>query len=450
MSDEPNPLETTETDRPAAFTGKGRVSKAPLVPKNVQKLATRTLFLLLAVAAIIFGLQWWRNKGDDLDIGGADTKGHIMALQLLEDGSRVVVIQPDGTVVQSADYRPGATDRDAVWYTSGSRILFVSDRKEGTTHIYRWNPVSNRVPDQKTVDESSRGEIAFPREPGEGADESALVATRGNIEEFFPGESRSERVLPPILKDISVGGEDQGVQGSFQALYNTLGTSFRVGRWCKGKSVVAAIMRRGEDGGEVLIIQSLMSDEKGGIARPIPIVAGERIEIDVNPVTGDLAFSVADFDYPTDEQLRAATKNGKVQRPFKNALGVVDLSDPTQPKVGIIAGSATATNAFGAPVFSPDGQRVLATVGSWSESSLKPIGLVAFPAREGGGAAGTILVRGEVYEPSWNPAGDKIVYIRRENGRRGIYVVGADGEGETLITAGDKGDFAAPRFSPQK
>lgn len=448
MSDHTDDNVTPEPERPAAFTGKGEGSKAPLVPKNVQKLATRTLILLLAVAAIIFGLQWWRNKGDDLDLGGADTKGNILALQLLEDGSRVVVIRPDGTVVESAAYRPGAVDRDAVWYPSGNRVLFVSDRKEGTTHIYRWNPGKNDDPQQKTVDESSRGEIAFAAQNVSKPDESALVATRGNIEEFFPGESRSVRVLPPSLKDVSVG-EEQGVQSTFTALYSRIGTSFRTGRWSKDKTIVAAVMRRGEDGGEVLVLQSLVLDDKGVLPPPRPIVAGERIDIDVSPATGDLAFSVSMFDYPTDEETRRNTKDGKVNRPFRHAVGTVDLSDASMPKIAIIVASPEDTNAFGPPVFSPDGEKLLVTVGTWDESALKTRGLVSAPTKPNSGTQGALIVQGEIYEPSWSPQGDRIVYVKRQNGRREIFLASADGTGETSVT-GEKGDFASPKFSPQQ
>lgn len=449
MSDEPKDV-TTESDRPAAFTGTGEGSKAPLVPKNVQKLAARTVVLLLAVAAILGGLQWWKNRDGDLDLGGAETKGNILALKLLDDGSRVVVIRPDGTVEESSDYRPGASDRDAVWYPSGNRVLFVSDRKEGATHIYRWNPGKNDDPQQKTVDESSRGEIAFAREPGEKTDDSALVATRGNIEEFFPSQSKSVKILPPSLREIAQGtGDEAGSQGTFQALYQELGTSFRAARWCRDKTRVAAIMRRGDEGGEVLVIQSLVPDEKGVLPPPAPVIAGERIDMDVNPATGDLAFSCTFFDFPTARLRREATVNGKVQRPFRHVLGLVDLSDNLRPQLVIVAAATNDQNVFGPPSVAPDGSRLLVPVGTWKDAAFAPQGLVVFPARQAGGSSATPVKQGEIYEPSWSPDGDRIVYIRRDGEQRTIFVAGADGSGETAVARG-KGDFAHPLFSPQK
>ncbi|RYG75734.1 hypothetical protein EON77_10795, partial [bacterium] len=188
---------------------------------------------------------------------------------------------------------------------------------------------------------------------------------------------------------------------------------------------------------------------EGGLPRPAPLIAGERIEVGVNPATGDVAFSVVGFDYVNEEETRRATQNGKIVRPFRNAIGIVELTDPARPKISIVVATPDDKNAFGAPVVSPDGARILSTVGGWAEGSLRPQALVAFPFRERGGDAGTPLKQGEIFEPSWSPDGSKIVYIRRENGRRAIFVSGADGSGEVSIT-GDKGDFAQPLFSPQK
>ena len=447
MSDHTDDKVASERERPAAFTGSGEGNKAPLVPKNVQRLATRTLFLLFGVAVIVLALQWWRSKGTSIDFLPADTTGHILAIQYLEEGARTVVIQPDGTLVESAGYREGATDRDAVWFPSGNRVLFVSDRKPGTTHIYQWNPAKNGNPDQMTVDESSRGEIAFPADVTEKADEAALVATRGNIEEFIPRENRSLRVLPPSVKDIAVGDE-QGVQSAFQALYSRLGTSFRTARWCRGQSIVAAIMRRGEADGEILVIQPLIQDQKGNLLPPKAVMAGERIDIDVNPVTGDLAFACTGYDFINDQQRREATKNGKVQRPFINAVGMVDLSDPSIPRLVPMIASMSSDEAYGTPRVSPDGERILLTIGAWKESTLTPQVLVSAPI-DPTKEKGRQLQVGEIFEPSWSPAGDRIVFVRRENGKRQIFVANADGSGATSIT-GDKGDFAHPLFSPQK
>ncbi|RYG85693.1 hypothetical protein EON77_05090, partial [bacterium] len=155
------------------------------------------------------------------------------------------------------------------------------------------------------------------------------------------------------------------------------------------------------------------------------------------------------FDFFTDEQIRTATKNGKVLRPFRNAVGIVNLDRPTAPKTEIVTASVNDDTAYGRPVVSPDGAQILVTVGSWRDAALGPNALITMPTRAKGGAAGAALKQGEIYEPSWSPDGTKIVYVRREGGRRGIYVMDSGGSGETAIT-GDKGDFAQPLFSPQK
>lgn len=416
---------------------------APALPKNLQRMLVRSIVLLFAVAAGVFGIQWWIGRKNDFDLGATDTRGMILALRSAEGRQAAAVIRADGSVLTAPGAPPNSTDRDATWNPSGNRVFFVSDRDGKAFHVYRWNPVEGREPERRTVDDSGRASVSFPIGDVPDADRSALIVSRGNVEEFIPGESRSVRVLPPQQRNIQSNDEGGGV-GAFEAAYQRYGTSFRVARWMRGRDYVAAIMRR-EQGGEVLLIQTLLPDAQGALAPPFPVIAGERIEMDISP-TGTLAFTTQVFDYPTEEAVREATKNNRVRKPFRHAIGIVTFENE-RPKIGIIAATKDDEQAFGRLAISPDGSKVIAAVGTYKDG-VTPQGLVSFPAREGGGQGATPIVRGDADQPSFSKSGDRIVYVKRSGSERGVYVAAADGSGERAVSSG-KGDFSEPRFSPQ-
>jgi len=114
-----------------------------------------------------------------------------------------------------------------------------------------------------------------------------------------------------------------------------------------------------------------------------------------------------------------------------------------------VAASPNDQAAFGTPVFSPDGASVALTIGEYKDGAMSPKALIVMPARTSGGQAGARLILGEVYEPSWHPSGNSLVYIKRDpDGKRSVYTVNKDGSGERSLSGG-RGNFAYPTFSPQ-
>ena len=419
-------------------------------PKISQRLVVRTLILLFTLAVIFFAFQWTKEKrGDYDDLIKANTADMIAAIEYKDDGQQVVAFKSDGTKVANSGYVEGAIDRDLAWTPDGQRLYFVSDREgaeKGSDvkafNIFRWNPDANSSATRRTAGTRGRSNPAFADEPSE--DGTALITSGGNVLIFDPKDGSTRQLLPPVGREISRGSDDEGAGGNsqFDTLYGQLGTSFRVAKWAKNKRYIVAVMRRDE--GEILIVQDTQVSEKSGtIPPPQPLAAGARIEISVSPKDGNLAYVIQNFQWPdvrmVPEEFR---KNNRVTVPFRHAIAIFNFEKMEGPVVA----SEDDDVAFGSAVMSPDGTQILATVGSYSDGNVNPRQLALMPARTGGGLAPAILTESEVYEPNWHPTGARVVYIKREGGKRSIYTMEKDGTGEKSISG--EGEFASPAFSP--
>lgn len=418
-------------------------------PKTVQRLLLRTAMLLFTLAALFFGFRYFQRVSQDVagNLGSASTVGQIAAIQFQKDGSEAVIIKGQ-EIKGTSSWKPGSTDRDITWSPDGHFLYFVSDRKDNGFHVLRWSPDSSDA-EARTVGRRSRSNPAFATgQTDPEANATMLLVSAGVIQEFDPIKQSNPQVLPPIGAEItqSKGGDEQGTEGQFAAMYGSLGSSFRVARWCKGKKFIAAIMRREQ--GEVMIIQS-MTPVEGRMPAPIAVAAGDRIDLDVNPKDGSVVYSVQGWRWPSVEQIPPEFRKGNhITTPVRHQLAVVD---PESKTGGMMLGaSKDDKSAFGAPAISPDGSTVIVTVGGYStEQQLDPMGLIAMPIRQFGIQGQTPLVRGAVYEPSWSPDGSQIAFARRDkDGHRTIYTISKSGGSERNVTGG-KGDFAYPKFSPQ-
>lgn len=413
-------------------------------PKIVNRLWVRTLGLILGLGALFLTYRYFSSYNKDPgSFGAVNTSGQLAAIEYLPNGQQAVVFTADGNVVRSPGYREGAVDRDIVWQPDGNRLYFVSDRGGDAFQVFRWKPTADSAPEARTVGSRSKSNPAFPVD-ATGADARLLMTSGGVVQELDPREVKTPQILPPVTNEIAAGSGDEegGSVSQFAGLYGQLGESFRVARYVAKQEGVAAVMRRAQ--GEILVVQRLpKAGEK--LAPPQVIAAGDRIDIAVNPADGGFVYTVQNFQWPTKPP-EEFIKNGKVTRPFNHFVGMWS-PNATQPT--FIAVSQDDKVAFGSPAISPDGSQVLVVVGSYQDSSVEPSQLVVMPVREGGGQAGSPLIPGRVYEPTWHPNGQKIAYAKRgEDGKRGIYIANADGSGEQNVSA-SRGDFASPRFSPQ-
>ncbi len=421
----------------------------PTQPKISHRLAVRTLFLILVLGAVYFSYTWWKDKSQDLtDLKPATTRGWLAAVEYQQDGQQVVTFSPDGKVVASPGWKPGMTDRDLTWNPSGNRLFFVSDREDNNFNIFRWNPTDGSDPVRKTTGSRSRGEPQFNRESAEDSDKSALITSGGFVLEYTPKDMSTRQVLPPLGRDIVQSSDEEGggSTGQFSGAYEKFGNSFKIARWCKQKTWIAAVMRR--DQGEVLILQNLAPNAEGKLPRPLPVAAGEHVDFDVNPKDGTIVFVVQGFQWPDETQIPAEFRKGnKVTRPFAHLVGHIDPD--AKANEGPLAASKDDEISFGSPSISPDGASVVLVAGKYENGSLSPKALAAAPIQQGGMNLAARLAIGEVYEPVWSPDGETIAFAERQkSGKRAIVTIHKDGSGRTVL-GGDTGNFGNPSFSPQ-
>lgn len=410
-------------------------------PKISQKMLLRFAIGLFIMTGLFLAYRWWSGVSKDpTDIPlEADTGNLIGAIQLLDEGSQAVVVKPDGEVRLSPGYAQGKTDRDLVWRPDGNRLFFVSDREDDSYLVYRWNLASDAVA-KRSIGTRSQADPSFAPPGSPEANEKALITAGGFVLECDPRDVTTRQILPPVGKEI--GGGDEGSAGQFEQLYQRIGTSFRVARYGKDKKFVAAVMRR-EDEGEILIVQSMEKVEP-----PLVIMAGKHIDFDVNPISGEIAFAVNGFFFHDPRSIPPEViKNGKVELPFANVVG---LFDPEAKSMKYVMPTREPDYGFRNVQVSPDGSMLLVVAGKLdANANFEPEDLVVVPARDRGGEEARRLLHEKVFDPSWHPNSHTIAFCKYNDAKkRAIFRINKDGSGYEDVTK-DKGDFATPMFSPK-
>lgn len=404
-----------------------------------KKLAMRFGIGAVALVGLVGGYMWFNNyKTDPGSFAKYDSKGQLLAIQLQDEGSQAVLIDDQGKVTPSPNWKVGAIDREPVWRADGHQAFFVSDREEEEPHVYRWNPGQNQI-ERRSLDTRGKGGLSFviPGAPLQG--ETAIMTSGGIVLEFDPKIPAAQQLLPPLTKEV--GQTDEAGSGSqFEIFYNKLGQSFKSARWGFGRRQIIALMRR-EDG-EVLILQDMTKPSK-----PYAITAGERVDYDINPVNGEVMFCSIGFKFPDPETVpEAFIKDGKQVRPFKHVIGIIN---PENPEQGLLVAQSNDDNlAFMSPRYSPDGTTLAMVIGPHSANGdIDPKELITMPAKESGAGESKRIIAGPIRELAWSADGKKVYYVKSQgDGTRPIFSFDMAGGGEKRIT--QLGRFAFPTPSP--
>lgn len=411
------------------------------------RLAKRILIGLFAIAALVLGYQYLRQLGEDPDFGTANTSEAIAAIELLDDGSRAVLFDAQGNKVPSPGYQAPAADREVVWRPDGNRLFVVSNREGKGFQIFRWNPGAESI-ELRSVGTRNVAGLWFPPEATQDSTVSGLVTAGGFVLEYAPREATLRQILPPTSGE-GARGEDGGVVGQFDSVYQGIGQSFRLAKWTQDREWIVATMRR-EQGGEVLVAQQMtpvQNPQTGVSAVPPPAVlaAGERIDFDV-AATGAVVYSVQSFRFPDPQRVPPEfIKDGKVVPPYRHALVTLQLGQPEAPPKILFAGTNNE-QVTANPRFSPNGADVLVEAGTFDPSAgFQSVRLIVL-STAGEGQVTPLAIGAR--EASWHPGGQKVVYVRSEGGRRLIFTANRDGTGEQRVL-GASGNYRFPTFSPQ-
>lgn len=420
-------------------------SNARPIFKN-ERLLLRFALGLLLLAGLFYGIQALRNFGQDPDnVLTADSHGMLAALQFDGDGAKVVLFDTDGKKNILHGWTEGRHDEQPVWRPDGQRLYFSSDREEATFHIFRYRPGGDR-PERRSVGSRSKGTPWFGPPGIDHINDSAILVAGGSevgaVCEYTPRDGAIRQILPPTGDTKT--DEEGGQTNPLANLYARIGESFKSAKWGKDRRFMIATMKR-EDG-DILLIQDFELAKDGSLPPPVPYVAGNSITFDVGP-EGAATICVQGFQWVDPENIpEEFIKNGKATKPFRHGIMYLDPFKPREAKV--IFASNIDQSLLTHPVVSPDGNKVLYSNGKVGESGeFEPTQLVvATPGAPPTDGAG--LTTFGVFEATWTPDGDHILYARPLGGVRPIFQLDPTDGSEKRLTH-DDGEYAFPTLSPQ-
>ncbi len=429
-------------------------------PAILRKRAIRYGVGIMIILGAVYLYMNVISRTRTIDLGNFESAGYVSATMQKEDGEVAVLIDPKGTIIEAPGFVDGAADQPPIWSQDGQRLYFASDRENGESHVFRWNPAKGAV-ERKTVDKRTKTAISMEVPGSTEGSKTALVVSGGTVIELDPTNNTTKQVLPP--KKFAVGtdgergdpGKAPGKEGGqeepanqFDQFYTTFGTSFKTARWSKDKAFIITVMRREE--GEIMICQS----QTDFTLPPTIVVAGDKIEFDISPIDGVIVYTCQKFQFPSPQMVPPELKkNGKIMYPFSHVLGIYvpgsgGMYQPGDTPQNLIALTQDDKFTFGMPTISPDGSEVMCVVGPYEGyGMMQANNLVLMPLRIGGGQQSTTLVPRRVYDASWHPNGQTIVITGEMEGKQGIFTINRDKTGMKSLT-GSKGSFRGATFSP--
>lgn len=429
----------------------------PKQPKINQKLVLRSAIGLFVLAGLLLAFRWFKEReSDPLGMARLNTLGWIAAIETVGDGKQAVVIKEDGTVVRQPKVNAEVQDRDPAWRPDGNFLFFSSNREKSKFTMFRWLPDGTTEPEMRSLGGLSQGAPFFmAADADRHGDASALITAGGKVMQYNPIKPSLKQVLPPPDPNQRTSAEPGGGSASpFEGLYERYGTSFRRALWTPDRTAVYAVMRG--DLGETLVYQRLNFTNPQE-AQPRAIMAGDRIDMDIDQQRGILYFTVQKFHWPESSEVKPEyIKNSKVTTPFEHVVGLYDPSQAKQPlqifaKSGDAGMGISADTSFSEPSLSPNGAALVVVAGKYvGNGNMQPTGLYVIDLEHHAVNFNIPIAPGDVHEPTWSPDSTKIAFARRETPRsRPIYTVEFPSGVLSRRTESDR-VFGFPAFSPQR
>lgn len=379
-----------------------------------------TLLGLLAVVVLVAAGMFWIRYFNPFRVRPADidTKDWILFVSDRSGNLDLWVIRPDGSGLRQMTTDPSA-ETDPAWSPDGRLIAFISDRDNRVPQLFYADPECRRV-QQLTV---SAGAKEKPQFLPDGKHIVFLQQGQVLLVDIESGEV--EKILPPFELE--------------QQWRNAFGGSvlFREPTYDREKKVVYAIQRT--EGGEMLVRYrrgggghehegeapaeaqpgSMLSAQK----LPEPIIGGQEVHVALSPDGTQLAITVL----------------GNKQ--IGHAIALYNLVTETLQPLWNSQGDV----APGAVVWAPEGTHLAFEMWRVREEEKDRIGIGVMGI---GDPEPRLIVQGNAITPTWSQGGTSLVYVRfREDGKRDLWIVSADGSGDKRLTNGT-GDNYAPAWSP--
>lgn len=418
-----------------------------------QQTSRRFVILALSIAALFILWNFAQEKLTDMgDLSEANTGGYVAALEVKNGKRRAVVFNANGDKTEIPDAND-SNDLSVAWRSDGNRLMVVSDRMPKNSadakvyRVHRWNTSDNsvelRLPGKRNV-----GKIWYPFDTLENAKGRALVIVGGLVNEFDQRTGALTQVVPPPSGGPVRTGEEGvgGMGGALSGVYESIGESFDQAVYTNAADAVISVMKR--EGGEVLVYSSLRQNESGQYPPPMPIFAGKNIEIQMAR-NGDCLVTIQGFEWfdrsgeTVPDEFK---KDGKLIIPFKNGLMHMSISND-QPTPQVIS-AFPDDQAFGDASVSPQSDKIVTTVGTFTNGRYVPTALVTMPFKPGGGSEGEPIIQGPVRFPTWAPSGEVIVFVGRDS-EQNIRMMKLDLVGKKMEPFGPIGEFEYPTFSPK-
>jgi dipeptidyl aminopeptidase/acylaminoacyl peptidase len=378
-----------------------------------------TLVGLLAVVVLVAAGMYWVRYFNPFRVKPADidTRDWILFVSDRSGNLDLWIIRADGSGLRQITTDASA-EFDPTWSPDGRLVAFLSDRDNRVPQLFYADPECKRV-QQLTV---SVGAKEQPRFLPDGKHIVFLLQGQVLLANIEQGET--EKILPPFELE--------------QQWRNAFGGSvlFREPAYDTQKRMVYAVQRT--EGGEMLVryrrggsghdhegeaTPGAPVPMPGAQQLPEPLVGGQQVHIALSPDGTQLAVTV--------------TGN----RQIGHAIALYNLVTDTMQLLWQGRGDL----APGAVVWAPEGTHLACEMWRVKGEEKERIGIGVMGI---GDPEPKLIVRGNAVTPTWSQGGTSLVYVKfREDGKRDLWIVSADGSDNRRLTDGTADNFS-PVWSP--